>query len=111
MARVRLQATAEGALVLDVVLSERNLLTLLSKLYTPGSSREFVNGDVPAGIALARFRAERDDQHYNSPSRRGAGPGEMHPITEKVLAAIREALAQLADESPPGRHADGSGSE
>jgi hypothetical protein len=98
MARVELQRGLNGHPVLVVALSERNLLTLLSKLYTPGSLCEVWNGDVPSAFAFVRLRAEPDDVHYSSPTRLGAPPGPMHPVTEKVLLAIHAALADLGVE-------------
>lgn len=95
MAPVRLTQSAEG-LVVECVLSERNALGLVSKLYTPGSRCELVCHDVPAGVAYARIRIEPDQTHYNTPSRRGAAPGAMHPVTERILRAINDALAELA---------------
>lgn len=84
--------------VLDVALSERNLLTLLSKLYTPGSACSFCNGDVPDGFAYACLRAEPDEYHYASPTRECAPAGSMHPLTELVLMAVRAAVADYLGE-------------
>ncbi len=78
--------------VLDIALSERNLIVLVSKLYTPGSLCSFVNGDVPEGFAHAVFRAEPDELHYAYATRDGAPPGPMHPIAEFVVAAVKDAL-------------------
>jgi hypothetical protein len=79
--------------VLDIALSERNLVILLSQLYTPGSKCSFINRDVPEGFAHAVFRAEPDDYHYSSPTREGAPQGPMHPIAEVVYAVVKEVLA------------------
>jgi hypothetical protein len=83
--------------VLDIALSERNLLTLLSQLYTPGSACAFFNRDVPDGFVHACLRAEPDEYHYSSPTREGAPAGPMHPLTERVLVAIRAAIAEFMD--------------
>lgn len=103
MARVDLIYDEHGQPVLDVVLSFRNLVALLSKLMTPGSHCRFDNGCVPDGIAYARFRGESDEIHYNTPERRGVGPGEMHPIAEAVLTAVRSTLAARAAEPSGAR--------
>lgn len=78
----------------QVVLSERNLLTLLSKLYTPHSQAQFMSGDVPEGSPPIRIKAERDGLHYASPTRDGAAAGQMHPVTEKILERIQEVIAE-----------------
>lgn len=59
-----------------LVLSERNLLALLSKLYTDGSSCE-LEGPI-------KVRAENDAQHYGRRS-----PGALHPSTERILKIIQ----------------------
>lgn len=80
--------------VLDIVISERNLLTLLTKLYTPGSACEIGNGDVPEGFRKAWLKAEKDDVHYASATRQSSQgvAGQMHPVTEKVLAAVKKII-------------------
>jgi hypothetical protein len=69
--------------VCEVVLSRRNLLTLLHKLEMAGSSRTLAGGDCAAGFELV-VRAEGDDEHY---AEREEGPGPMHPQTEAFLQA------------------------
>jgi len=102
MARVLLcERPDDNRPVLDISLSERNLLILLSKLYTPGSACSFRNGDVPDGFAYAEFRVEPDDLHYASPTRDGAGPGPMHPLAELVRAHIARILEPALGESGP----------
>ena len=105
MARVALTQTASGV-VITCSLSERNAVTLLSKLYTPGSRCELICQDVPVGVACARLRIEPDQQHYNSPSRHGAGPGAMHPVTERILRAVKDAVGDLAITEPDRADAD-----
>lgn len=98
MARVLIAyPPAASGPVLDIALSERNLLTLLSKLYTPGSACSFLNYDIPGelGCGCAVFRAEPDEYHYASPTREGTPAGEMHPLTERVLVAVRAAVAEF----------------
>lgn len=56
-----------------VVLSERNLRALLSKLSLPGSACTIYTDRVYVS-------AEPDDQHYQ-----GRTPGMMHPATEAAL--------------------------
>lgn len=71
---------------ITVTLSRRNLLALLSKLernrQTPGSSRCTIV--KPDGTVV---RAEEDEVHYAA--RRA---GQMHPIEEKVIAALAEGV-------------------
>ena len=75
MARVLLCHSNDAvAPALDIALSERNLIILLSKLYTPGSACSFMNTDVPHGFSYATFRAEPDELHYMSPTRGGHRP-------------------------------------
>ena len=83
-------------LVVECVLSVSERDGLVSKLHTPGSRCELVCQDVPAGVAYARIRIEPDQTHYNTPGRRGAPPGAMHPVTERILRAINDAIAELA---------------
>jgi len=66
-----------------LVLSEKNLLTLLTKLYT-GGSECMIGG--PAGCPM-RAKAEPDEVHYA----KRLPAGKMHPVTERILAAVREA--------------------
>lgn len=70
---------------LTVVLSRRNLLSLLSKLYghPPGSSCTIWTEDSDP-LALFRWvkvKAEPDEIHYQDHK-----PGPMHPSTELDLA-------------------------
>jgi hypothetical protein len=101
MARVQITRPADSAgVVLDIALSERNLIVLLSKLYTPGSGCTLAVGDVPGGFEMAWLRAEPDELHYASPTREGAPPGPMHPLAELILITVRDAVAQfLAQDS------------
>jgi hypothetical protein len=72
-----------------VVLSRRNLLSLLHKLDMEGSNREIHNNDCfedgkqcPINGTLLILNCEDDDEHY---SKRLAGPGMMHPETETFV--------------------------
>lgn len=67
----------------ELRISERNLLSLLSKLYTEGSVCS-----IEDPMRSIRVVAERDDEHYGA--RR---PGIMHPATERFVVAIKEFLA------------------
>jgi hypothetical protein len=97
MARLHIINLEPGRRV-EVVLSRRNLLTLLHKLDMPGSMRQIENNDCwedgqqtplrpgeedgslpPTTLVL---RCEDDDEHY---ARRAAGPGLMHPATERFV--------------------------
>lgn len=108
MARVLLcHSPDENEPVLDIALSERNLVILLSKLYTPGSACSFTNGDVPDGFAYATFRSEPDELHYAYPTRDGAPAGPMHPLAELVHAVVRDVLnASLVPDGEAGNPED-----
>jgi hypothetical protein len=110
MARVVETTDERGYRVVEVALSERNLLVLLSKLYTPGSTRTVMSGDVPGGFAFARICAEDDEEHYASPTREGAPAGEMHPVAEAVLDEIRAIFGvgqRIRDDAPREARANG----
>lgn len=93
MARVLYAERADSAKpVLDIALSERNLLVLLTKLYTPGSACTIQSGDVPDEFGYAQIRVEPDEYHYQFPTRDGAAAGPMHPFSEAVAAAVKTAL-------------------
>lgn len=73
----------------EVVLSRRNLLTLLTKLYTEGSAKTIVNNIIvdqndqllmKPDVHFA-VRAESDEDHYE----RRAPAGPMHPLTEALI--------------------------
>lgn len=98
MARLQIM-NLEGERRVEVVLSRRNLLTLLHKLDLPGSMRQIENNDCyEDGVQtpwasqeveasdLARttlvLRCEDDAEHY---ARRLTGPGLMHPETERFV--------------------------
>lgn len=66
-----------------VVLSERNLWTLLHKLQMPGSARTLIK---PNGTIVV---AEPDEVHYDE---RPEGPGPVHPATEQFIRDVRDAL-------------------
>jgi len=94
---VELYRAADGELVLDIVLAERNLHALIAKLHEPGSACELRPPTPPPGLEI-RVRAEADQVHYRAAARSGAPPGELHPLTAHIVAAIRVAIAEyLAD--------------
>lgn len=66
----------QGGSPVEVVLSRRNLLSLLSKLDHDWSARTIFNGDIVV-------RAEEDDEHYGDRT-----PGQMHPATEADIARL-----------------------
>lgn len=76
-------AGCEDPQVTTVILSERNVRSLMAKLegHPPNSALE-LRKNLDAGGVLV-VKVERDDEHYGS---RGYGPGEMHPDTEAALA-------------------------
>lgn len=68
-----------------VVLSRRNLRSLLAKLDGhPKNSHMTIGG--PSMYEPFWVVAEEDDVHYAHPSREGCGPGDMHPDTEEAIA-------------------------
>src|SRR5581483_9745986 len=96
MARIQLTHPRDGSRpVLLCTLSERNLLTLVTKLHTPGSRCAIGVGDVPEGFEMAWLQAEPDELHYASQTREGAPPGPMHPFSELVLLAVRRAIGEF----------------
>jgi hypothetical protein len=92
VARIAETTSPKGPRSLDIALSERNLITLLSKLYTPGSACTLQVGDTPSGFGAVLVRAEPDELHYAWPTREGAPPGAMHPIAEAVCLIARRAV-------------------
>lgn len=86
----KLELNAEGGTTHVVVtLSRRNLLALLHKLDMPNSSQAisnreiFVNGERPDYDDYTfLIRSESDEEHY---ANREAGPGVMHPTTERFV--------------------------
>ena len=113
MARLHLM-NLENERRVEVVLSRRNLLTLLHKLDMPGSARQIENNDcwedgeqTPyyAGEELQSdlvrtvlvLRCEDDAEHYG---KRDLGPGAMHPVTEAFIAAQGDAADEVATELP-----------
>lgn len=72
----------------ELVVSETNLLSLLSKLYTPGSVCTI---EDPTG--QIRLIAEKDEKHYANRER-----GVMHPVTEYKIMKIKELLLELQQE-------------
>jgi len=98
MARLHVM-NLEGEGRVEVTLSRRNLLTLLQKLDMPGSMRQIENNDcfgdgvqtpfypgegrdnsLPRTILV--LRCEDDAEHY---AKRAAGPGLIHPATERFV--------------------------
>ena len=77
-----------------VTLSERNLLMLPTKLYTPGSLATIGIGDRPEGVS-AWVTAETDNLHYRSPTREGAEAGAMIPVSESIVREVRGAVARV----------------
>ena len=71
--------------VVRVILSERNLKTLLAKLGgSPPNSACTISYDTRDGVHLF-VTAEPDDIHYANPERDTPVPGLMHPDTEERL--------------------------
>ncbi len=80
-----------------VVLSRRNLRTLLAKLdgNPPGS---LCTIGVPPQYGLFEVKAEEDEPHYADEAREFRGvAGRMHPATERALVVASDPpLAQWA---------------
>ena len=96
MARVLYAERADSAKpVLDIALSERNLLVLLTKLYTPGSACTIQSGDVPDEFGYAQIRVEPDEYHYEFPTRDGAAAG-------RNASLLRGRCCRSQDGSPEG---------
>lgn len=91
MARAEVRATPDGPVV-QLVLSQRNLLALLVKLHQGASARTFEVGDRPDAFARVYVSAESDVVHYDSPSREGAPSGPLEPICAAVLDDVERGL-------------------
>lgn len=81
----------KGRQVVEVTLSERNLLALLAKLYIDGSRRTLINTDTPEGYVL-KLVAEDDKTHYSSVTRGGAPAGAMASPTEEFVQLLKTTL-------------------
>lgn len=74
----------------EVTLSKRNLLSLLSKVAMPDSARRIESRDSSIEGELAQLvlvvRCEGDAEHYHGSRRRARGrPGRMHRFTEAFV--------------------------
>lgn len=58
--------------LVEVILSERNLRALLSKVQRPDSQRTLIKSEAENGTLIVK--AEPDDEHYA-----GRKPGIVHP--------------------------------
>jgi hypothetical protein len=103
---MRVVKTRDGE-VTGLVLSRRNLLTLLAKL---DGAPSWSQRTILAPAAYGRFvlTAEEDEEHYNNPERllvtgEVGRAGRMHPETEAELARDRERReARLQGRPLPG---------
>ena len=82
-----------------VVLSQRNLLSLLHKLEMPGSARTLVCGDnrindEPVHAPILVVQVEADVEHYGA---RLEPAGPMHPATESFVERVRRGHHKLPD--------------
>lgn len=66
-----------------IILSERNILSLLHKLGKEGSARTIVKEGEEWDLMVS---VERDEEHY----REGESPGFMTPDTEEFIRLYRE---------------------
>ena len=119
MARLHIM-NLEGRTTGQVTLSRRNLLTLLQKLDMAGSMRQIENNDCCEDGVQTPFypheleasdlprttlvlRCEDDAEHY---AKRPAGPGLMHPATERFVqeqgGIAGEALSVAPQVEPTG---------
>lgn len=79
---------------LDVALSERDLVSLLTLLYTPGAPKSLVTRNAPAEFAHCRIVAEFDQQHYAHSCREGAQPASVNPMDSVIERTIDEVLQE-----------------
>ena len=96
----------ERPFVIEIALSERNLLSLLSKLYEPDSLCTITNNVIDDGagkniIGNVAIRAEKDDVHYADPARRGSAPGQMSPKTERIVKLLQKGIEEIEREENP----------
>ena len=93
MARVALQVTPDGLLVLEIVLSRRSLLSLLVKSRTPGSRAELRVADASAGIAAAPAHGARRPREVDRQPAVGLGDrrrdGQRHVAAHAVAVHRR----------------------
>jgi hypothetical protein len=90
---MRVERTQPGAL--RVVLSRRNLLSLLAKLdgnpaysaCTIGAPAQYTE-NVGVHVYVTVVDAEDNPEHYSHPEREAHSPGPMHPATEAALRRI-----------------------
>lgn len=73
---------------IEVVLSERNLLSLLVKLYQPESLRTLERWSADFQHILS-MRVETDKEHYGDRK-----PGPRSPETERIVQALQKALEE-----------------
>lgn len=80
---MRLERNDEGTVV--VVLSRRNLQSLLAKLdgFPPNSACTLTY--TTKDTQLLVVQAEADEVHYMNPERDSIQPGKMHPETEERI--------------------------
>lgn len=85
--------------VIEVAVSERNLLALLAKLYTKGSRQYLISsyvemdGESTQNVSLV-IKAEKDDDHYDDARRgiyQGRG-GPVHADSEDFITKLQEFL-------------------
>lgn len=90
--------------VIEVRLSERNLLSFLSKLYEEDSARTmyntvvYVDGKLSDTMVL-KLVAEKDEEHYKDPDRQGSPAGQVTPSTDSLIGKVREVLKEYGDTS------------
>lgn len=75
----------------SIVLSRRNVLTLLHELERPGSARMLIG---PDGCIVVRV--EGDAEHYNN---RPMLPGEMHSETEAFINSYDNRTCKICNRS------------
>jgi len=88
--------------VIGVVLSRRNLLTLIAKLDgVPEDSACTILAPIQYGPFFVK--AEEDAEHYHHPEREAQGEaGVMHPATERVLSDVKIEAVSAVKHSPFG---------
>lgn len=89
-----------GRRIVMLVLSERNLLGLLAKVYDPLSHRTLERFSDDGSMKFV-VKAEPNAEHYI-----GRAPGPMHPRTERVMKEETYVSGRRNDAGDPER--DGS---
>lgn len=87
-----------GHVYVGITASRRNLLALLTKLYTPGSARTLTAPGHTNGVSVSMaLRSETDEEHYAS---RSTPPGPLAVSAQATLQVAADLIEQAADSLP-----------